>query len=144
MRKLASLLSVLAVFFLVACNSPRLEPGGAYAPTNSVGQASAAPDLVFYQVDSAFDLAFAVVQGAFKFEYDNRQFLWGLSPKIKHTLDDIRPQTVKAVQEYFVAREAYMANPTPPGLTTLQAILANMQRLADTARAVTADLQKGN
>ncbi len=140
-------LSVLALAFsagpvlLSGCRTPQLESGGAYAPTNSVGQASAAPDPEFYAVDATFSLDYGLVQAVFQFERDNRPYLWGLDPNIKRTLDGLRPQVVEAVQNYFVGRDAYKANPTPAGLSTLQTVAGRMKQVAASAQAVTQQLQ---
>lgn len=147
MKKLLTslLLAVAMCVGFTACNKGTLQPGGAYAPTNSVGVATAAPDPVFYQVDAGFALAYSAIQGVLKFELDNRLYLWGLSPKIKKTLDSIRPDVVLAIQQYGLARDAYKASPTPAGLTGLQNILAKTQQLSNTAQAVIANLPtKGN
>lgn len=144
MKRILLTLSLALALVLPACQHATLAPGGAYAPTNSVGTATAAPDVTFYQVESSFSLAYGIIQGVFKFEMDNRDFLWGLNPKIKHTLDSIRPDVVEAIRNYDIARQAYKASPTPAGLTTLQTVLAKTQQLASTAQAVTANIQKGN
>lgn len=143
MRKTLFVLSLALALVLPACQHAALAPGGAYAPTNSVGTATAAPDVTFYQVDQAFSLAYGIIQGVFKFELDNREYLWGLNPKIKRTLDGIRPDVVNAIQNYDIARRAYQASPTPTGLSTLQTVLSKAQQLATTAQAVTSNLQKG-
>lgn len=115
------------------CRNPsaKLEPGGAYTVP--------APDYAFYTIDAAYDLAYSSINAAFKFEYDNRAYLFGVSPQIKHTLDSIRPQALDADKQYLAARAAYIANPTPAGLTGLQAILAKVQQFAS---AITAILPK--
>jgi hypothetical protein len=95
----------------------------------------------FYVVDGAFNLAYATVDAAFKFEYDNRLRLWALSPDIKKTLDTIRPEAAKVVLTYATARTAYLKNPTVAGLSDLQLALTTVQRLATTALAT---IPKGN
>lgn len=107
-----------------------LEPGGAYAATNTV------PDLTFYQVDAGFRAAYGTLDSAFNWERDNRADLWKISPKIKHDLDAIRPTAAEVVRNYAVARTAYKASPTPAGLSQLQTILAKAQQLMQTAQAV--------
>lgn len=145
--------SLLLIFSLSLClgfglgckGSGTLEQGGSYAPavqqidpttgaTNWL--ATAAPDKGLFIVDSAFDLAFTTVNSIFELERANRQLLWGISPDIKHTLDSIRPQAVEAVQKYGLARRAYLASPTPAGLTSLQTILFQIQNLASSAQSV--------
>jgi hypothetical protein len=129
------MLLLVAVLGLAGCKGT-LEQGGAYAPIGTNGVVTIAPDYAFYVVDSGFDLAYSTVDGAFKFEADNRMLLWSISPNIKHTLDQLRPQAVTIRNEYAAARAAYMANPTPAGLTTLQAALAKAQQIAAAAMAV--------
>lgn len=130
---------LLGLCLALGCSSQnaRLEQGGSYAPatfltdTNGaqVTLPTQAPDIGFYQVDSAFNLAYGTVQGAFKFERDNRAMLWKVSPKIKKALDPFRPQVWDAVVRYTKARAAYMAMPTPADLGGLQAILSEVQAL---------------
>ena len=114
---------------VTGCKST-LETGGAYAQTN------AAPDRVFFETDAAFNLAYSAVDGALKFERENRALLWRVSPQIKHTLDGIRPQAFQAAKDYAVARSAYLLAPAPAGLTTLQTILARIQQFSAAAVAV--------
>jgi hypothetical protein len=131
----------LACLLCTACNTARLEPGGAYAPatTNSAGQViyTQQPDLAFYTTDAAYDLAYSAIDAAFKFERDNRAMLWQISPQIKHSLDSIRPQAVEANARYLAARAAYMAHPVPANLGALQRILSEVQSLTAAARAIT-------
>jgi len=125
-----------------------LEQGGAYSPgsfivtpdpsgtgtvTNFV--ATGIADKSFFVVDSSYDLAFSVVDAVFNFERNNRLALWKLSPQIKGSLDAIRPKAVDINLRYAKARQAYMLNPAPSGLTPLQTILAELQNLASAAQA---------
>lgn len=142
---LSAVLALSCIALITGCHKTTLQPGGAYAPTNSLGQATSAPDIAFYTADAAYEVAHLAVRAVLQFELNNRQYLWGLSPKIKQTLDGVRPDIIAAEREYDVARQAYLANPTPAGLTTLQTVLAKTQQLAVTAQAVTSNLaQKGN
>jgi hypothetical protein len=133
-----SVLVVALVLSFSGCKAT-LEQGGAYAPvvTNSDGTISAvsAPEPVFFEIDAAFDLAYAAIDGAFKFERDNRDMLWKISPNVKHALDELRPKAADVVRRYSAARKAYMANPVPAGLDTLQRILAEAQSLGAAAAA---------
>lgn len=122
------LAGMLAIGAFAGCKAT-LEPGGAYAP---VGQKA---DMTFYAIDAAFNLAYAAVDGAFKFERDNRKALWAISPKIKRDLDYIRPDAAKVVVRYMAARKAYLANPVPDNLTELQNVLALAQRISAAAVA---------
>lgn len=129
-------LLICASISLTGCKTPQLESGGAYAPVDTNGVATIAPDPVFYQVDAGFYLCYQAVDAAFTFERNNRALLWKLSPSIKHQLDGIRPLAWRAVTEYSAARAAYLGNPTPAGLSGLQAILAKVQQLQAAAAAV--------
>lgn len=146
------IVALLLPAFLIGCASQnaRLELGGAYAParivysTNEDGTvtsvlvASTAPDIAFAQVESAFDLAEGAIDGAFKFERNNRAMLWNLSPEIKRQLDKIRPVAWKVVQDYTAARDAYQSNQTPAGIGELQSLLAKIAPLSQAASAVIA------
>lgn len=126
----ATLIALVLATTASTCSSKRLEPGGAYAPA---GQQA---DMQFYAVDAAYDLAYYTIEAVFTFEMNNEVALWKLSPDIKHTLDKIRPQAWAANLEYHKARDAYMKNPVPANLSTLQAVVAKLQQLAVTASAV--------
>lgn len=134
--------TALLVTPLTGCKSNKLEPGGAYAPSTPVVTdgvtnwvATAAPDPIFYSTDVAFDFAYTIVDTAFKFEKDNRQLLWSLSPEIKQTLDKLRPQAAAVVTAYTTARAKYLQNPTPAGLSQLSTLLSQIQNLSAAAQA---------
>lgn len=133
-RKIVSytlaLLAITGALLFAGCGTTRLESGGAYAPVGQV------PDMQFYVVDVAYDLAYSTIDAAFKFERDNRQMLWMTSPNIKRTLDQIRPQAVEANARYLAARAVYMNHPVPSNLSTLETILAEVQRLTATATSL--------
>src|SRR5678815_4577228 len=140
--KLAAFMAAMVIALsLIGCASGKLAPGGAYHPTDTNGVAISAPDAAFFAVDSSYRIAYNTVDTVFLFENDNRAMLWALSPTIKHTLDNIRPQAVAANVEYHKARDAYIANPVPANLDLLKQVLAKMQQLTATATAV---LPKGN
>lgn len=109
----------------------RLEPGGAYSHTET---SAAMPEL--YVADATFDLAYSALDGVFKFERDNRQTLWKISPEIKHTLDKLRKEAGQLVKDYAIARAAYLASPTPAGATELQIFAARLSALNASALAV--------
>jgi hypothetical protein len=134
---LSLVFSIVCLFASVGCHKT-LEPGGAYSPsiTNATtGAVTSSPDMAFYTVDSAFYLAYTSLDTVFAIERDNRAALFKLSPAIKHTLDSIRPTALAVAQEYARARTAYIANPTPAGLTGLQLYLARIQQLVVSAQA---------
>jgi len=113
---------------LTACKTPRLEPGGAYAPTNSVGQVVYS-DTGLMLSDASYKLAYETVGAVFKFERDNRIAIWKLSPVVKSELDNLRPQVVDIDRRWAMARKTYRSNPTPAGLTAVQSILSEIQRI---------------
>ena len=116
-----------------------LEPGGAYAPVTTNVDGTLTPlsiaDVGLFAADSAFDLAVSAMDTVFKIERENRVFLWRQSPEIKHALDSIRPQAVEAKRRYAMARAAYLENPVPANLSTLQTILLEAQALTAAATA---------
>lgn len=132
---LALLMPGVALLGPTGCKNPRLEVGGPYSPTNS------APDVALYQVDSAYLLAYNVLDTAFTIERNNRQLLWDLSPDIKKTLDTIRPEAVRVRNDFHTARTAYVKSPSTAGMTILEQILASVQKLASAAQAVIATKQ---
>lgn len=145
MRKLIPIIALAIGLAFTGCKAT-LEPGGAYAPvtTNSVtGEVTAtqAPDLAFFNIESAYLLSYSVIDAGFRFERDNRAMLWKLNPNIKHTVDSIRPQAVAANAEYFRARKVYLANPIPPNLTPLRDLLTRINTLACSISAI---LPQGN
>jgi len=140
--KLGTFLALLALITLTACTgckSVNLAPGGAYNPatTNAAGQVTlnAAPEQALYVADASYKLAYDLLSGVLKFERDNRAELAKISPKIKTNLDKIRPVAVDIDHRWALARAAYKANPTPLGLTTVQQIIAEIQRLIPAAQA---------
>lgn len=134
-------LTIAPIALWTGCKST-LAPGGAYAPGNFVVAtdpsgvtttnftATGVSDKAFFAVDSAYDFAYSTIDAAFTFERENRLALWKLSPDIKHTLDKIRLQAWDANVRYFRARQQYLSNPVPAGLSTLQSTLAELQNLA--------------
>lgn len=130
-----------------AGQNKRLELGGAYNPATTVMTTNAdstvstnlvavgQPDFKLYAADASFDFAYSTLEAAFKIERDNREFLWKLSPEIKHSLDAIRPKASKAVAAYAAARIKYMALPIDENATGLDAALADIQAVSDSATA---------
>ncbi len=112
------LLALLSVCLLCGCKTPKLEPDGAYKG-----------DLNLALADASYKFAYETTIAVFQFELENRAELWKVSPSIKHGLDKLRPEVVKVDKRWAIARRAYKANPTPQGLSNLQTILAEIQRL---------------
>lgn len=142
MKRLLTTLGCIAALLITitACKTPRLEPGGAYTTTitNAAGVVSTSGDLILYNTDSAFNLAYSTLDLAFKVERDNRDYFWKLSPAIKHTMDQLRVTAQKVVVDYAAARTAYLAAPSSAGMTGLQAVLAQIQQLVFAANAAVA------
>ena len=126
------ILALTASVLLSGCQTPRLEPGGAYAPTNSVGQV-VYNDVGLAVADASYKLAYQTVLGFMKFERDNRAAIAAINPSVgasvKAELDKLRPQVVSIDLRWAKARKAYRLNPTPAGLSTIQTILSEIQRL---------------
>jgi len=133
MRAYISAIALGFILIVSGCKGT-LAPGGAYN-SGSTNAVTIKTDMAFFVVDSAYDLAYATIDAAFKFEKDNRALLWGRSKTIKHELDRIRPQAVTINARYLSARAIYLSNPTSNNLTILQTILAEIQRLATSATA---------
>lgn len=139
-------ISNLAVLLLVSiglfvttgssCRGDRLEPGGAYAPTqvdplSGVETPTSAPDVQFFILDTLYKLTYSTVDLVFALERQNERFFWSISPDIKHTVDKVRLQAVPINLEFHRARNAYKSNPTPAGLATLETILGKMRQIAE-------------
>jgi len=135
----AVLLLLAGAVTLSGCaGNSRLQQGGAYAPVTLVGTnivTAQTPDYGFFVVDASFQLAYRTLDATLQFERDNRIALWNLDPKIKTSLDAIRPKAWSLVQQYAAARAVYISNPIPAGLSSLENILAQVQRLNATVVA---------
>lgn len=141
------LLLTLSLAVLPACKSPNLAAGGGYAPvtTNSVGEVvpASAPDKALYLADASYKLAYDTMAGAFKFERDNREEILKISPEVKKALDNLRPNVVEVERRWALARKAYRQNPTPAGLSTIQSILAEIQRFVPVVQSQLAPVYAG-
>lgn len=137
MNKILSFLGLvaLAVCLFVSCGKATLETGGAYAPasTNLVDVTVAK---AFYDTDLSYKVAWSAINVVFEFERNNRAYLWQLDPKIKHTLDGIRPKAVDLNSRYLAARAIYLTAPQQTGLDTLHAILGDLQAIVTSIQAV--------
>ena len=131
-------------FLFVACNTPKLEPGGAYAPTNAAGVVLY-NDLGLALADASYKFAYETALTAARFERDNRAAIAALSPSVgasvKTGMDKMRAQVLEVDLRWAKARQAYKLRPTPGGLTTLQTILAEIQRLVPVVESQLAPVQ---
>jgi len=122
----------LSLLLGATCRQPNLEVGGAYAPTNAVGQV-VYNDLGLYLADASYQFAYEAVLAPLRFERDNRASIFAINPTIglsvKRAMDKVREQVWAVDVRWATARKAYRASPTPAGLTALQTILAEIQRL---------------
>lgn len=125
------LIALLSLCVLCGCKTPKLESGGAYNG-----------DLNLALADASYKFTYETTLAIFKFEMDNRAELLKISPAIKANLDKLRPQVVAVDKRWAIARRAYKANPTPDGLTKLQSILAEIQRLLPVVQAELQPLTK--
>lgn len=123
---------LLSAGAIIGCKAPKLATGGVYAPTNSVGE------VVYYDLglaltDASYKFAYETALSPLKFEKDNRTAIFALSPSVglavKQALDKVRAEIWTIDQRWAAARQAYKANPTPAGLSTLQTILAEIERI---------------
>lgn len=142
MKRLITSLGCIAALFIAAwgCKTPKLEAGGAYvySVTNMVGTnlvITSTSDIGLYTADSAFKLAYQTLDLVFNLELNNADYFWKISPEIKHSLDKVRAVVDKAVPEYLAARAAYISNPSSPGLSGLNAILAKITQCVFAAQA---------
>lgn len=129
----AGLMLAAALFTLPlhqsGCGKKTLEVGGAYYPSTNN-----APDIVRFQADTAFLLAYNAIDFVFTQELNNRALLARVSPKITPAIDAIRPAALDVRNRYLVASDAYAANPSPTGLTTMQNLITEIGKLADSAK----------
>lgn len=125
-------IALVAMIGLVGCKT-KLEPGGAYAPTNELGQVQ--ENLPFEITDLAWKMTYDVADSVFSFERRNRVTLWNISPDIKHTLDKLRPKFWSIVQAWARARKAYEEYPSPAGLDTANNVVTELQRLLPAIQA---------
>lgn len=125
---------ICASLTFTGCKTPRLEVGGVYAPTNSVGEVIY-NDIGLALADTAYKFSYETVLAAFQFERDNRQAIWELSSTVKRDLDQLRPKVVEIDRRWAAARRVYKANPTPAGLSTLQTILSEINRIVPAVQA---------
>ncbi len=138
MKKLLFSLTLIASLLVSGCGAltnadAKFEPGGSYARTET---AAAMPEL--YATDSAFDLAYKGLDLTFKYEHDNRLLFWGISPKIKKTLDGMRIEASQVWFDYAVARQSYLALPIPANITPMEIALKKLNQINSSALAVIA------
>jgi len=124
--------ALMLLFVGMSCKTPSLESGGVYAPTNQVGQVIY-NDLGLALADASYQFAYSTVLAPLRFERDNRVMIFAANPQVglsvKHAMDRVREQVWMVDVRWATARKAYRASPTPAGLTALQTILAEIQRI---------------
>ena len=133
--RVRSLFAILALAVTVGC-AHTLAPGGAYNPTG------ATPNNPLYVADGLYKIAFTAVDGVFAFEAANRELLAKLSPKITPAIDQAKTVAKDIDHRWAAARAAYIANPGPDTLKSVNDIVAEFQALERTATAAIA--AKGN
>lgn len=124
-------LTALVVFSFTACNKTTLAPGGpySYSQTNQDGTVTVVSDLQLYQADVSFRTAYLAAYTVCNIEFQNRNYFYSISPSIKHAIDKIRPLIWQAQVDYTTARTAYLAHPTPAGLSGVDGVVAKIQQL---------------
>lgn len=129
-RYLCLTLAITAL--LCGCKTRSLEPGGVYAPTNQLGQVIY-NDVGLALTDASYKFAYETALSPLKFEQDNREAIFALSPSVglavKKALDKARADIWDIDKRWALARVAYKANPTPAGLSILQTVLAEIERI---------------
>jgi len=121
-------LALLLVALAPGCQTGRrLEPGGAYAPVIS-GVTNY--DALLFLADSTYDLSYNTVLTVCAIEKKNRAVLRQQFPTLKGELDHIRDQVWEIDGRWALARRAYLANPVPENLDTLNRIVSELQRAA--------------
>lgn len=80
-------------------------------------------------------LAYNAIDFIFTQEMNNRALLARVSPKITPAIDAIRPTAVDVRNKYVAASDAYAANPSPVGLSTMQNLITEIGKLAASAKA---------
>lgn len=131
MKKLIAIIGLAAALLLstnLGCKTPSLEPGGAYALTNELGQVIY-NDIGLAMADATYKFTYESTLALLRFERDNRREIWAISPEVKRQLDKLRPKIVSVNHEWAVARSEYRLNPTEAGVTRLQSILKQIQQL---------------
>ncbi len=84
-------------------------------------------DLALYRTDMAVKTAYDALNAFESWEYANRAVLFAKNPKIKAEADTIRVNAPRWFESEATLRAAYVANPTPGNLTSLQAVLSEIQ-----------------
>lgn len=132
------LLLCLLPALLLGCKSPSLEPGGVYAPKDELGRVVYS-DIGLALADASYKFAYETVLSPLKFEKDNRAQIMALDPqiglKVKQALDKVRVEVWEVDVRWAKARNMYRANPTPVGLSNLQTILLELQRIIPVVQA---------
>lgn len=110
------------------CKTSTLEPGGAYAPTNAAGE------VIFDEkglalADATYKLTYESALSVLAYERNNRVAIWALSPEVKKAFDKVRPVVADIDLRWAKARQAYKKNPTPEGLSLMQEIMGEIDRL---------------
>lgn len=135
-RVFVSLLSTLAVLAIPVgiagcsggCKTSTLEPGGVYAPTNAAGEVIF-DDRGLALADATYKLTYESALSVLAYERNNRVAIWALSPEVKRAFDKVRPVVVDINLRWAKARQAYKKNPTPEGLSLMQEIMGEIDRL---------------
>ena len=128
----------------MGCKTSQLEPGGAYAPTNAAGVVLY-NDVGLALADASYKFAYETALAVMRFERDNRAAIAAISPSIgasvKTEMDKMRTQVWAVDVRWAKARQAYKLSPTPAGLTTLQTVLSEIQRLVPVVQSQLAPVQ---
>lgn len=122
---LSTVISISALS--VGCKTPKAQPGGVYAPTNEVGQV-VYDETKLALLDASYKFAYETTFSLFEYERNNRKAIQAISPEIKHAFDVARPHITDIERRWALGRRAYRTNPTPANYTTMQTVLAELNR----------------
>lgn len=111
----------------VGCNTTKAQPGGVYAPTNELGQV-VFDDTKLALLDASYKFAYETTFSLFEYERTNRKAIQSISPEIKHAFDLARPHIADIERRWALGRRAYRTNPTPANYSTMQTVLAELNR----------------
>jgi hypothetical protein len=123
----------ICVSAFVGCGGcSTLAPGGAYAG-----------DKLLYDSDQSILGAYQIFDVFLKWEKDNRDELFKLTPDIKKAADNIRANGTKWIDSAIAMREAYKTRPGPDTRTALQSALDLLHQGINEAIKYTVQYKKG-
>ena len=117
MKKILNSIIAAAVLLTVGCGT--LAPDGVYKSQK-----------VLYTADQTFETTHDIIDAFLKWEFENGDALYQLSPRIKAGADAIRKDAPEWINKYNDARKAYLLAPVKDNSTALEEALDQLERLA--------------